>query len=51
MYSGGTGLARLLGFFYIAGFAASTLLLAGIALLVLACVAKLQLLLLAQEAE
>ena len=45
------GLARLLGFYYVAGFAASTLLLAGIALLVLACLAKLQLLLLAQESD
>jgi len=39
------GGARLAGSFYVLGFSASTLFLGGIALMVLACLAKLQMLL------
>ncbi len=42
------GSTRLAGAYYVLGFSASTLFLAGVALMVMACLAKLQLLLLGQ---
>jgi len=44
------GGARLFGSFYVLGFEAATLFLGGVALLVLACLAKLQLLIMKGEA-